>query len=161
MKIKKEPQCSSGQGRRQTKTIIIHSAFTLIDNITNFDKNRLLMGVCKIYAVSQKLQHFTFNQDFPRSTIIYCLKSSNGTVPVCWMGGCSEHRPARPQTKVFSELVRSSYMYTLIKTLFSIQMITSWPCLLHSYISVEKGCKSTLYPWHCLKTASLCCIISD
>ena len=32
-------------------------------------------------------------------------------------------------------------------------MITSWPCLLHSYISVEKGCKSTLYPWHCLKTA--------
>lgn len=161
MKIKKEPQCSSGQGRRRTKTIIIHSAFTLIDNITNFDKNGLLMGVCKIYAVSQKLQHFTFNQDFPRSTIIYCLKSSNGTVPVCWMGGCSEHCPARPQTKVFSELVRSSYMYTLIKTLFSIQMITSWPCLLHSYISVEKGCKSTLYPWHSLKTASLCCIISD
>ena len=104
MKIKKEPQCSSGQGRRRTKTIIIHSAFTLIDNITNFDKNGLLMGVCKIYAVSQKLQHFTFNQDFPRSTIIYCLKSSNGTVPVCWMGGCSERRPARPQTKVFSEL---------------------------------------------------------
>lgn len=118
MKIKKEPQCSSGQGRRQTKTIIIHSAFTLIDNITNFDKNRLLMGVCKIYAVSQKLQHFTFNQDFPRSTIIYCLKSSNGTVPVCWMGGCSKRCPARPQTKVFSKLVRSSYMYTWLKPFF-------------------------------------------
>lgn len=116
MKIKKEPQCSSGQGRRQTKTIIIHSAFTLIGNMTNFDKNGLLMGACKINAVSQKLQYFTFNQDFPRSTI-YCLKSSNGTVPVCWMGACSEPRPARPQTKVFSKLARSSYMYTLTKTL--------------------------------------------
>ena len=98
MKIKKEPQCSSGQGRRQTKTIIIHSAFTLIDNITNFDKNGLLMGVCKIYAVSQKLQHFTFNQDFPRSTIIYCLKSSNGTVlSAVWEAAVSaaqqDHKP--------------------------------------------------------------------
>lgn len=114
MKIKKEPQCSSGQGKQ--KIIIIHSAFTLIDIISNFDKNRLLMGVCKINAVSQKLQHFSFNQHFPRSTIIYCLKSSNETMPVCWMGGCSVPCPARPQTKVFGKLARSSYMYTLIKT---------------------------------------------